>query len=510
MNAPATLILWPHQSFGISEVARLRTEGVRRICLTSPTGGGKSVIICEMIADEVLHGRGAVLYTNRKMLREQLSGVLDRYGIHHGIRAAGEEEGLDRKVQVSSLQTEHSRVYRSKQWALHPASLVIIDEAHMQKGAVAQQIMKDHLVSGATIVGVTATPLDLDGLYDELIVAGVTSELRKCGALVRADHFAPDEPEAKMVVRKKTGEVEIDGKMRAIWSQHVFGRVLSEWKRLNPEQKPTILFAPGVGESVWFAQQFHEQGISAAHIDGDECWVNGNAYASDRAARDGILGGVRSGEIKVVCNRFVLREGIDLPELEHGILATVFGSLQSFLQSGGRLLRAAPGKTVATIQDHGGNFWRHGSLNVDRLWKIGDTARVIEAMRTERLQSKVELEPIVCPKCHACRMSGPQCWKCGFAHHRKARIVIQADGKLREQTGDIFRPKATRSEPDSAQLWKQMYYRARNGNRTFRQAEALFFMENGYYPSRDLPLMPRNEADWYRRVPAVAIGELTS
>src|SRR5688572_31989517 len=32
------------------------------------------------------------------------------------------------------------------------------------------------------------------------------------------------------------------------------------------------------------------------------------------------------------------------------------------------------GKTHATLQDHGGNWWRHGSLNADRDWRPDETA----------------------------------------------------------------------------------------------------------------------------------------
>lgn len=844
--------LWPTQERGIAGVAQARAEGHRRILMTAPTGAGKSIMICEIIAREVEAGGRAVLYTMRKMLREQLSRTLEQHGIEHGIRASGEEENMDRPVQVSSMQTEHSRVYRQKRWDLHRASLVVIDEAHLQKAALARRIMDDHSDHGAVIVGVTATPLDMDGLYTVLVQAGTTSELREIGALVRADHYGPDEPDKDMIGKTPTGEYEIDGKVRQIWTHIVFGRVLTEFFRLNPEQKPTILFAPGVAESLWFAEQFacpkkrdeslrHFPAVPAAHIDGSECWLHGEYHRSSREKRDEILAGVRDNSIKIVCNRFVLREGIDIPELEHGILATVFGSLQSYLQSGGRLLRACPktGKKRCVIQDHGGcldteteiltrrgwlgcdevsdedtigtmslesgafewcqnegtirktrdsfmkqavcphinirvtdyhemvmrsdarggawkkikagelslrksnwiiptsaiedvapcnlsdaeigfigwfitdgcldsaririyqsgyapakhhahivsclegcgfrysrrerlrtspfsgdpsreviysissgrkseggwdrltpwidksfpmevfekldrrqfgvllhamnlgdglkrqaqnqktislavakkdvadriqslavrrgyrcniarenhksgcvifilhirdsqvatvakgeftdsyigldervwcvqtsngtiitrrhgkvaimgnSWWRHGSLNADRVWSIGDTARVTNGLREDRMREKKEKEPIVCPNCFACRMSGPRCWKCGFEHHQKSRLVIQSDGTLRERTGDIYRPHTTRMKNNTLDLWKQMFYRARMKGRTFKQAEALFFIENHYYPPRDLPLMPINDVDWYRPVNAVPMDRLT-
>jgi superfamily II DNA or RNA helicase len=47
---------------------------------------------------------------------------------------------------------------------------------------------------------------------------------------------------------------------------------------------------------------------------------------------------------------------VNWPWIEHLILAFVAGSLQTYLQIGGRGLRASPetGKTQVIIQDHGG------------------------------------------------------------------------------------------------------------------------------------------------------------
>jgi hypothetical protein len=44
---------------------------------------------------------------------------------------------------------------------------------------------------------------------------------------------------------------------------------------------------------------------------------------------------------------------------------------------------------------------------------------------------------------------------------------------------------------------------------TFRQAEALFFIENHYHPPRTLKRMPTVEADWYASVASVPKERLT-
>jgi DNA-directed RNA polymerase subunit RPC12/RpoP len=205
-----------------------------------------------------------------------------------------------------------------------------------------------------------------------------------------------------------------------------------------------------------------------------------------------------------------MREGIDWPWLYHGIMATVFGSVTSYLQAGGRLLRAHDSLDHVLLQDHGGNYHRHGSLNSDREWSLGQTSHMVTSMRQDRLREHKEDQPIVCPQCGFVRLRGPECRQCGHKSERKSRVVVQANGDLKEIEGDIYKPRRVKELPDTERIWTSCYMRAKNSRNgmTFRQAEALFFRENYYYPPRDLPFMPTHEADWFRKVKDVPVSEL--
>lgn len=93
----------------------------------------------------------------------------------------------------------------------------------------------------------------------------------------------------------------------------LFGRLVESYRKHNPKQVPTILFAPGVKESIWLADQFNRAGIRAAHIDGDAIWVDGAWTETGPAARKELKEMAESGWVKIVCNRFVMREGLDWP-----------------------------------------------------------------------------------------------------------------------------------------------------------------------------------------------------
>lgn len=501
---------WPNQQRAFDGTLDAMSRGIKRLCITSPTGSGKTRCMTDLIEWAVRNRYPVALYTQRRMLYDQTCRVLDRLNIRYGKRASGHDPNLFLDVQLCMTQTELSRVYKQESRGLHRAKLVLIDECHQSTSPAFQKIQNDHVSSGAMTIGYTATPLDLCG-YDELLVAGSMSECLRIGALVKPQTYAPDEPDLKHIKNYVVGrELTEQENVKSVMRPGVFARVLTAWKKHNPDAKPTLLFGPDVAGSLFFAQQFCNAGIKAAHIDGEQIWIDGTFHTANEDARAQLADLSKSGVIKVVCNRFVLREGIDWPWIEVGCFATVFGALTSFLQSGGRLLRAHPGKDKTLILDHGGNWHRHGSLAVDRNWQLGMTNQRVVGERAERLREHKEQEPITCPECGKVRAAGPTCPACGFTAHRKSRVVIQIDGTLRRVDGDIYKPRQQKTKPNTQTVWTRMYWRGKSKkwNATFRQAEAMFFRENFYWPPRTLKGMPKESADWYRKISDVPAESL--
>jgi DNA repair protein RadD len=493
---------WPHQPRAVALLEGAIRAGHRSIVLAAPCGAGKTRIMADISRRAAAKGKRVGIFTNRKLLTRQSRDTLRKHDVDFGVLAADYSADWQAPVQVCSLQTISSRVYSAKTWELPPFDLVFIDEAHSNTGGTASRVIAHYKERHAVIVGPTATPVGLtqkhtvngalEPLYSTLVIAAVNSELRKCGALVVCDVFAPDEPDMKGVQVGRSGEFVQEEAARRAMETIVFANVFAHWRRLNPFALPTLLFAPGVDESRWFVKEWEAQGVRAAHMDAD----------TDNDERERILEAHRAGEVRVICSCGVLREGADLPWARHGILVQPCNALSTYLQLVGRLLRAHPGKDGAILQDHAGAFHRHGSPNADRHWKLEDTNRSIAARSRKDREAGLEREPICCPRCNGVRAAGPKCPHCGHEHVRSVRTVRMTDGTLTKQTGAVVKQKRQQSEEQK--LWTSCLCAAGRSGRTLKQAAGDFHRRAGKPLPGGLQFAPPPESlDWGRKVAEV-------
>ena len=516
--------LWGHQKNAYEDIVEAVLEGHKRILVTCPTGGGKTALGAVLIRDEFPK---SVWYTHRKILCNQTARVFKQCGLDPGIRASGTDPALLRELQVAMIQTESSRCFpkenkdgvivKKPQYPLAKSNTGWIDEAHNNSKGQMQRILEEHRKQNPDFVtiGLTATPLGLGHFYDHLIVAGTNKQLREAGSHVICYQYSPDEPSSDLVGKVKIGEGEcgIEEKYRGRYVQQIFGSVIKHYNELNPEHKPTIMFAPGVKESIWFARELTKAGIRTAHIDGNNAWLDGEEITKDQDVVDDILAQSKSGDIKIITNRFVLREGIDAPWIQYGILATIFGSLTSYLQAGGRIIRADPEGDFdhVTVIDHGGNYWRHGSLNSTRHWKLEYTDKMVSDLRLQRIREEDEApKPITCPKCLVNRAGGDTCFKCGFKYEKTDRMVMQTNGKLTLMSNKTFQKRRYLTPTQKLQdKWTQRVRAIRKSKKshvqrmTWKQLETSVMRDDdshGKWPPRTLKDQPIEPIDWYLKI----------
>ncbi len=362
------------------------------------------------------------------------------------------------KIQICSLDTVNQRLGKS-QYDIPIPDIVIVDEAHQQRGDMAKKVFGRHDADGARRIGFTATPVDIGDMYQQLVIAGTYGDMLACNAHLPMKCFGPDRPDLSKLKPMKGGDFSSEDDRRINRVPTIIGSVYENWLKLNPMMLPTVGFAPGVAESRWFVQEFMNRGIPCAHIDGERVALvekNGagiytmKEYPNDDSSRAAVLEGSKNGDFRILWNRFVLREAIDCPWFFHAITATSMGSLSTYLQATGRVQRYFPDYEYVILQDHGGNIDRHRTPDIDREWTLGCTNRSLQKEEVERRERSKgdDVEPICCPRCCAYRLSGPVCHNCGHMHDRSTRMVRQLDGTLTQQRGRIVKYKPPKTFDD--------------------------------------------------------------
>lgn len=505
--------LWPPQRRGLLETIRLIEQG-QDVCLYAPTGGGKTEVAKQLAGYALDRQQRLGFMVNRRLLIPQTVEKFRADRLPVAIRAADYEDEFDSTapVQVCSADTERSRVYDRKIWEPLDVDIMVVDEAHLQRTGTMRRLIDDHHAHGGKVVLLTATPIGLSDWADTLVVSGSLSEYRDCGALVPAVFRSIEQPDLKKVKRNKTGEFVIDGKLRMIYTQTIIGHVIERWVKYA-DDGITFAYWPGVPESVWGTEQFRKAGIEWAHVDATDAVVEGQRAKLTRGLWQEIQERLKDRSIKGISSRFKLREGVDLPEMSCCILATPIGSLASYIQTVGRVLRystATPDKVL--VIDHGGNYLRHGSPNHDRAWQDWWTMpeNAVSTIHMERIRNNQAPEPIRCPQCEGERIGGFRCPHCGFEHQKSRRHVVMESGKMVVRDGDVVKRKLVRKKPDTAEKWRRLVLSCHRykKKRTFLQLEAWFNHEYHYYPPRDIPLMPKRPEDFCRSVATIPISHL--
>ena len=534
---------WPHQRKGVEQTIHALSNGSQSVCLTSPTGSGKTAMMIALTRWATEEDKRVVLFTNRILLTQQTRKVFHKAGVLAGVVSASmpQYEYEESPVQIATMQTVLSKRRADDSYWLD-ADLVLVDEVHQQASGESAELLNEYEERGAKVCGVTATPLGVSNVCADLIVAAGTRFLQDQGILCYAQWFAPSELDTRNLVKGKVDLGLSENDARKTWGPlrggdlvrtRIVGNIMEHYERLHPVRVHTLAFAPGVKESLWAAHFCNARGIRALHVDGKDFWCDGEMWdrKRDEDRFQEYMQEWRDGDIPILWNRFVLREGIDEPSIECLMLATPVGSYRSFLQTVGRGLRTSD-ETPRSVKvlDFGGNWWRHGSVNVNVDWEDVyecDDPDTISKNRIAEHRETGELVGMACPKCGMVHKAAKGrlvvCQYCGHQMNlsKPSRPIIQADGTLTEVNGEPIKQWTIKADPGNDKRWAGLYWNAvkkTGGEVTFNQLYQQFgyrtAVEQGsrqrpafwkaYHPPRHLPLMPRNHNDWHRHVGEVA------
>lgn len=326
-------------------------------------------------------------------------------------------------LQLASVDTLISRAVKRNNLVLPPADLVIADEVHLYQTAHRAGLLE--MYPGAKIVGLTATPGRHDGrplgmTFERLIEIETVRGLIDKGYLVPANYYAPSVPDLRRV---RTVAGDYNKKQLEERMEPLLGDIIEHWLQ-HAYTRRTVVFATGVGQSVYLAERFRAVGVTAEHCDG----------TADQAHREGIFQRFRDGETQVLCNVDLATYGFDLPDLSCVVLARPTLSVVRYLQMVGRGLRAAAGKTDCLVLDHAGNVRRHGYAEEDRHWSLegrrklpGKALELKPCKSGEVDKKKLHLR---CPRCHLVFDGALTCPGCQYYFERTAQSFKVVDGEL--------------------------------------------------------------------------------
>ena len=402
-------------------IAAIRAEyrhGAKAPLLQSPTGSGKTVIYAYITEGAAKKNNRVLILEHRKELITQTSDALFGFGVIHGIIAPGHSMTHD-LVQVASVQTLIRRLD-----SIYPPDLIIIDEAHHAAAGSWSKILS--AFPNAKLLGVTATPLRLDGrglgiksggFFDTLINGPTVNQLVEQGFLSPSVVYAPKTDLDLTGIRKRFGDFINSEINERIDKPSITGSAVEHYLKLCPGV-PAIAFCASVAHAEHVAAQFNTAGIPARSIDGNmQDWE-----------RKYCINGLTDGAYLVLCSCDLISEGTDIPRVATAIKLRPTASFGLNKQQDGRVLRVFPGKDIAYILDHVGNVFRHGFPDDEIEWSLDGEKAGIRKANDSGINEFVQ-----CENCYLVfHRSDPACPECGWVRVPTIREIEEREGELQE------------------------------------------------------------------------------
>lgn len=383
-------------------------DGSKVVMPVLPTGGGKTVVIGQAIAE---HDGDGFAMAHRAELVGQISVALGRSEIKHTIVAS---DAVRRSIQMAHHE-EFGRSWIDPRADWHVGSvdtvirrqipklrkpLIVQDEGHHVLKANKWGKAFAMFPEGSLGMFPTATPIrgdgkglgaEYDGLVDVMVEGPGMRDLINMGMLTDYDVLAPTAQDLDLTDVKVTASGELnmqEAAKRIAASSRIVGNVIDHYLA-HASGRLGVTFAVDISEARKITEAFNKAGVPAALVTGED----------SEEIRRGILARFRRRELLMLVNVDLFGEGFDLPAIEVVIMARPTASFSLYAQQWGRALRlmvdpmhirmwdtydiptrlwliANSAKPKALIIDHVGNLLRHqGPPDKPRPWSLAPRSR---------------------------------------------------------------------------------------------------------------------------------------
>lgn len=312
--------------------------GTNRQLMSIATGWGKGALFAAIHRHHRMEGRVAVL-VHTDELAQQAEKKLHQWnpGMMIGMEMAQRRATPMDTMIVGSVPTLGRKgSYRIKEFYPGDFCAVISDEVHHLPGDTRWQRVLDHFglnEPGGSILslGLTATPNRSDGKglrpwFDQVVFDRSILDCINMGFLCDLKGYRVDRRASLDNVRVQGGKFNDAELSKEINTPHCNALVVKAWMQ-HAWNLRTLVFTQNVQHALDMAEAFKSMGVPAAAVWGED---------PERAKK---IAAHRCGELVVLLNAQLLREGYDDPEIRCVVLAAPHLSALPYAQEVGRVTR---------------------------------------------------------------------------------------------------------------------------------------------------------------------------
>lgn len=430
--------------------------------VTVPTGGGKSIIIAELV--RLLfdtwpedHPRTVVLVPSKELAEQNAEKLVALLPTH--IRVGFYSASLGRKrPDADVIVATIGSIYKSAH-VLGNIRCVVIDEAHLVNpdGAEAgryRQFLSDlGKYCQFRVVGYTATPFRGNGIFltegDNPLFHGVAShvtvaELLKNGFL--SPLIRPIDAIKTRIdtdgIKTTSGDFNIGELSDRVESY--LPAAADEACQLAAERKKWISFTATVINAQHFAEMLRQRGITAEVVTGD----------TPNLEREALIARFRAGEIRCLVTVLALATGFDVPDVDCILWLRPTKSPVLYVQGAGRGFRIANGKTDCLWLDFSDTTERLGPVDAIKGRKKPKKSDTERGAPTKTCDNCGEQAPAAAPFCPTCGHEFPAKEQEVRKASNAAILSIQVEPKINTYQVDnvTYRVHRKEGKPDSMRV----------------------------------------------------------
>ena len=440
-----SITLHPYQFKGKLDIYSAQNNGSRNALYVLPTGGGKSIVVTDIVQDQVRLGKPGLVQAHRNELVSQMSMHVAERGIPHRI--------IGPDAMIRSIVTEHREAFGGRSYVQQDAITTVagVDTINARKDdeTVKQWLLQQdywitdeahHLLRSnkwgkatglmphAFGLGVTATPqradgkglgIHAEGVFDSMILGPSMRELINMGFLTDYEIAAP-EASFTMVEDdiSSSGDYSPEKMRTKARNSQIVGDVVQNYIKFALGKR-AICFATDVETAEKIAANFSANGIPAAAV----------SAKTHPTVRTECVRRFRDGLLTVLVNVDLFGEGFDVPACEVVIMARPTFSLAVYLQQFGRALRTLAGKAFGLVIDHVENWRVHGWPDTPRNWTLDSREKGKKKQKDPEETPLTRCKNSECGKPYLSFL--PSCPHCGFVPKPAGRAgPEQVEGDL--------------------------------------------------------------------------------